>query len=79
MNDYLTVHQSMYVAGVSEDTGEKALKLWHLRNATSFNGEYISLLVQGLFSRFILFLCLILLLRWYLLVKVEFDSSGVIL
>jgi len=28
----------MFVAGVSENTGEKALKLWHLRNATSFNG-----------------------------------------
>ena len=28
----------MYLAGVSEQTGEQALKLWHLRNATSFNG-----------------------------------------
>ena len=26
------------LAGVAETTGEKALKLWHLRNATSFNG-----------------------------------------
>ena len=38
-NDFLKVHKSMYLAGVSESTGEKALKLWHLRNATSFNGE----------------------------------------
>ena len=37
-NDYLTVHSSMYVAGVSGDVGEKAMKLWHLRNNTSFNG-----------------------------------------
>ena len=28
----------MFLAGVSEQTGEQALKLWHLRNATSFNG-----------------------------------------
>jgi len=38
LNDYLSVHSSMYIAGLSPDTGEKALKLWHLRNATSFNG-----------------------------------------
>jgi slit protein 2 len=37
-NEFLQVHKSMYLAGVSEQTGEKALKLWHLRNATSFNG-----------------------------------------
>ena len=37
-NDYLAVHTSMFLAGVAETTGEKALKLWHLRNATSFNG-----------------------------------------
>jgi hypothetical protein len=37
-NEYLTVHNSMYIAGLPEETGEKALKLWHLRNATSFNG-----------------------------------------
>lgn len=37
-NEFLQVHSSMFVAGVSENTGEKALKLWHLRNATSFNG-----------------------------------------
>jgi len=37
-NDFLSVHKSMFVAGVSGDAGEKALKLWHLRNATSFNG-----------------------------------------
>ena len=37
-NDYLKVHTSMYLAGLSETKGEKALKLWHLRNATSFNG-----------------------------------------
>jgi hypothetical protein len=29
----------MYIAGLPEETGEKALKLWHLRNATSFNGR----------------------------------------
>jgi hypothetical protein len=38
-NEYLTVHNSMYIAGLPEETGEKALKLWHLRNATSFNGR----------------------------------------
>ena len=38
MQDNLQVHKSMYLAGVSEQTGEQALKLWHLRNATSFNG-----------------------------------------
>jgi len=37
-NDYLTVHNSMYVAGVAEEAGENALRLWHLRNNTSFNG-----------------------------------------
>jgi len=37
-NDYLKVHTSMFLAGLSESKGEKALKLWHLRNATSFNG-----------------------------------------
>ena len=35
----LKVHASMFLAGVSESGGEKALKLWHLRNATSFNGQ----------------------------------------
>ena len=30
----------MFLAGVSESGGEKALKLWHLRNATSFNGQF---------------------------------------
>jgi hypothetical protein len=29
----------MYIAGLPEETGEKALKLWHLRNATSFSGK----------------------------------------
>ena len=28
----------MFIAGVSAGAGEQALKLWHLRNATSFNG-----------------------------------------
>lgn len=37
-NEFLQVRNSMYLAGVSEQTGENALKLWHLRNATSFNG-----------------------------------------
>jgi len=37
-NEFLQVHKSMFLAGVSEQTGEQALKLWHLRNATSFNG-----------------------------------------
>ena len=41
-NEYLTVHNSMYIAGLPEETGEKALKLWHLRNATSFNGKLCS-------------------------------------
>ena len=39
-NDYLTVHNSMYVAGMPGEVAEKALKLWHLRNATSFNGKW---------------------------------------
>ena len=37
--EMLKVHASMFLAGVSESGGEKALKLWHLRNATSFNGQ----------------------------------------
>ena len=48
----MSVHKSMFVAGVSGDAGEKALKLWHLRNATSFNGKfiavYLSILVKGI-------------------------------
>lgn len=46
-NEYIQVHSPMFVAGVSEDTGEKALKLWHLRNATSFNGCLKEVYVNG--------------------------------
>ena len=38
-NEYLNVRSSMFIAGVSAGAGEQALKLWHLRNSTSFNGE----------------------------------------
>jgi hypothetical protein len=42
-NEFLDVRRELFVAGVAADVGEKAIKQWHLRNATSFNGEWSAL------------------------------------
>jgi hypothetical protein len=40
-NEYLTVgRNSLYIAGVPANIGQKAIKQWHLRNDTSFIGEF---------------------------------------
>ena len=37
--EYLTTSSPLYVAGTPEKVAERALKQWHLRNVTSFNGK----------------------------------------
>jgi slit protein 2 len=38
-NEYLNSRSPMYISGVPLEVGQHALNHWHLRNATSFNGE----------------------------------------
>ena len=40
--EYLTTNSPLYVAGTPDKVAERALKQWHLRNVTSFNGEGIA-------------------------------------
>jgi hypothetical protein len=43
-NEYLTVgRNSLYIAGVPANIGQKAIKQWHLRNDTSFIGKFDNL------------------------------------
>ena len=46
-NEYLTVgRNSLYIAGVPPNIGQKSIKQWHLRNDTSFIGKQTRLVVE---------------------------------
>jgi len=45
--ELLQIHSNLFIAGVSEDVGERALKGWHLRNTTSFKGCLKEVYING--------------------------------
>ena len=45
-NEFLNVRSPLHIAGVPEETGNKAWKQWHLRNTTSFIGKIFQITVS---------------------------------
>eukprot|EP00096_Caligus_rogercresseyi_P013821 TRINITY_DN6421_c0_g1_i2.p1 TRINITY_DN6421_c0_g1~~TRINITY_DN6421_c0_g1_i2.p1 ORF type:complete len:1396 (-),score=344.95 TRINITY_DN6421_c0_g1_i2:865-5052(-) len=52
-NEYLDIRNSLFIAGVPGDVGQKSLKQWHLRNSTSFKGCIKEVYVNDKLSDFL--------------------------
>ena len=46
VNEYLNVTAPLYLGGIENNSGQNALKLWHLRNLTSFKGCFNSVWIN---------------------------------
>lgn len=44
VKEYLEVKSPLFVGGVSEEAAGNALRQWHLRNASSFDGKWLCLI-----------------------------------